>query len=911
MNYTNLLKYPDKYLAHLPKSNESKNAETLIEHSDLVATYTQKICDEFKLTSIISSLIESSIKKDSTEALKRLIRQLFFESIYFHDFGKINPNFQVLKMKNPRFKLRQLEIGSDHSFPGALMFINTYLSDFIENKELRKEEKLTAVVFLFLFTFQISKHHSPFLSSAINYIKEKLDFSNEVQRIHLEQVLTLLLEQENIEESKFWKVISKGEYGKGNTWIIHKLNKFLETNETAHLEVFPLFALLKLHYSVLTASDYIATTHYMNNWSESLTDFGTITNELRQRIVKNVRSSKPYNKKIFDVLEGYQFTYPTKPNNENLNILRQELSIEVIQNIRNNKDKKVFYIEAPTGGGKTNLSMLATAELLEKNNEISNIYYVFPYTTLITQTYEALKETMGLTEDEIIQLHSKEGFKEKAEGEYGQEKKNHIDYLFLNFPVALLSHVKFFDILKTNSKESNYLLHRLANSIVVVDELQSYPPKIWDQLVFFIQNYANYFNVRFILMSATLPKLNKLSHVANNVCYLTKHKNEFFQNPNFCNRVEFDFSLLDWKIPEKDDKEEYLRKLGKVVVEKSIDYANSNDKYPNSVFTIIEFIYKKTATDFYSVIADLAVEFFDEIYVLSGTILESRRKEIIHYLKNTENRDKKVILITTQVVEAGVDIDMDLGFKDSSIVDSDEQLAGRINRNVNKPACKLYLFNCDNAEVLYKSDYRFKWLQRELAGLDREILQSKDFDKMYDEVMREIDKRNGRTYQQNLSNFISSMQNLNFPEVNNEFKIINQQSTSVFIPLEIDVFVAGTDTNKRNFTEREIQFLEKYNVIDLDDIKVSGEKVFALYEKLIKQDSDDFIEAKTELKKLQGIMSQFIFSLMTRSKSMEKLVLEAHGEERMGIFYLSHWKEDEIYDYRFGLLEKDEAAIIL
>mgnify|MGYP000335079520 CR=1 FL=1 len=88
----------------------------------------------------------------------------------------------------------------------------------------------------------------------------------------------------------------------------------------------------------------------------------------------------------------------------------------------------------------------------------------------------------------------------------------------------------------------------------------------------------------------------------------------------------------------------------------------------------------------------LRIPFFDEIYLLSGTILEPRRKEIIENLKTSEYRKMRVLLISTQVVEAGVDIDMDLGFKDKSIIDSEEQLAGRINRNVRKQSCKLYVF---------------------------------------------------------------------------------------------------------------------------------------------------------------------------------------------------------------------------
>lgn len=894
---SNQIKQSEKYWAHIPHNVSDHQHETLEEHSNLVFGYTQKLINAFGLDAIIKKLLSESFNLNWSERTFEQLYDLFLESIYFHDFGKINPNFQVDKMKNDQFSKKALKYHSDHSFPGFILFVQYKLKD--ANAVLDTNEFEHYMVFLFLLGFQIAKHHTSFLDNVPSYLQYKFDFSDEEINLYLDDV-DKLLELTSIKEVTELKLRELND-------ISGVVRSILKNNLK---DGFPLFTLLKLHYSLLTASDYLATTHYMNNWETPLTDFGQISDELRQRIIRNIQSTKPYNKSVFENLNGFEFTYPTETSNKNLNRLRQELSVEVIQNIRNNTDKNVFYIEAPTGGGKTNLSMLAAAELLTANVGISNLYYVFPFTTLITQTYKAVKETMGLEETEIIQLHSKEGFKEKDD-QYGQEKKNHIDYLFLNYPVALMSHVRFFDILKTNSKEANYLLHRLANSIVIVDELQSYPPKIWDKLIYFIQNYARYFNIRFILMSATLPKLDKLSNVTTDICYLTNHRKQFFQNPNFCNRVLFDFSLLGWPSPDKDEKTDYLSKLANVVAEKSRKYAKSNRKYPNSVYTIIEFIYKQTATEFYSIVKDAAGGFFDEVFVLSGTILEPRRKEIIHYLKDESNRDKKVLLITTQVVEAGVDIDMDLGFKDQSLIDSDEQLAGRINRNVNKPACKLFLFNCDNAEVLYKGDQRFQLMRGELSGTEQEILQSKDFDKMYDMVIEKIDRQNDRIYQQGFSDFKNDLKMLDFPEVDRKFKIINQQSTSVFVPIPLPVYVPNTDKKERNFSEKEIEFLTEYGIANQEDDEIYGEAIFTLYEQIILQKDDDFIAVKNELKKLQGIMSQFIFSLMTNSKSMEKLVIGVHGEERMGMYYLSHWKDDDVYDFKFGLIEIGEPAIIL
>lgn len=893
---TSIIKQPENYWAHRSIDGSDSHNETLEDHSNLVFNYAQKLIDSFGLKPIIRKLLMDAFDLNNKAPIIDQFYDLFLDAIYFHDLGKINPNFQIVKMKNKKFRKISVSYNSDHSLPGYILFIQHKLKDAKNVQDSDDFEHY--MILLFLFGFQIAKHHAPYLDDLTSYLQNKFDFSGKEVNQYFDDV-EKLLDHTYIKELPDFKLRNFSNISK----IVQDFLKELA-------QPFPLFALLKLHYSLLTATDYLATTHYINHWDNLLDDFGQIEDKLRYRIIQNVQTSQPYNKLIYKNLKKFTFTFPTKPCAENLNQLRQELAIEVIQNIRTNKNKKVFYIEAPTGGGKTNLSMLAAAELLSENPEINNLYYVFPFTTLITQTYSSLKKTMGLQENEIIQLHSKEGFKEKDD-QYGKERKNHIDYLFLNYPVALMSHVKFFNILKTNAKEENYLLHRLANSLVIVDELQSYPPQIWDKLIFFIQNYARYFNIRFILMSATLPKLDKLSHVATDICYLTNHPKQFFQNPNFCNRVKFDFSLLDWDIPEKENKTEYLERLAQVLIQKSKEYAQSNEKYPESVFTIIEFIYKQTATDFYSIIKQSDDGFFDNIFVLSGTILEPRRKEIIHYLKNSNNRHKKIILITTQVVEAGVDIDMDLGFKDKSLIDSDEQLAGRINRNINKSTCQLYLFNCDDANVLYKGDKRFQLMQNELEGLDKKILLSKDFDFLYDRIMDQINRQNDRTYQKGFPDFQEYIRMLNFPAINQDFQIINQQSTSIFVPLHLPFFVPGTNDTVRNFSEKEILFLEKYGAVSKGDEQVSGEKVFELYEQLVYQKDQDFISTRTEIKKLQGIMSQFIFSLMTHSKAMENLTIGAHGEERLGMFYLTHWEKDDIYDYETGLQDPEEAAIIL
>ena len=145
---------------------------------------------------------------------------------------------------------------------------------------------------------------------------------------------------------------------------------------------FALYALIKLNSSVLTAADYLATHAYMTG-----------------RQVKEAG--------IYEQLDKFVFEYPQEKSGDHLNRLRTGMAVEVIRTVREHSDDRLFYIEAPTGGGKTNLSMLAVTELMAVHPEIQKVFYVFPYTTLITQTNQTLKNALGLTSTELADLMKK------------------------------------------------------------------------------------------------------------------------------------------------------------------------------------------------------------------------------------------------------------------------------------------------------------------------------------------------------------------------------------------------------------------------------------------------------------------------------------------------------------------------
>ncbi|MCK9210172.1 MAG: CRISPR-associated helicase Cas3' [Prolixibacteraceae bacterium] len=875
-------KLQQDYFAHL--SHDKQLKESLFEHSKLVLDYCLKLIEVHGLEKVINSSITRLVQIlpiGNQEDWGNLLKKAFIGAIVYHDLGKANPNFQVMKMGNELFgEDKSLSIQSNHSFLGAYLYANIFFKNIIENEKLNEadDEKLLLYFIVLLFSGAIAKHHNSTINLSLDFDERQIDDCYSFLKtygIHLDEVFckSYYVEAQNI------------------------LNEFREMVDNPEI-YFNLFATTKLLYSLLTASDFYATSEFMSK--VKIDEFGILNKEEKVSLIDKFRSVKSYNKDLYSKIEHY-CSFPidqlNERSNQNLNILRQKLTAEMIFNLRDNSNKYCFYIEAPTGAGKTNLSLAFATELLSIDPDLNKIFYVFPFTTLITQTFKAIKETLEINNDFIIQLHSKAGFHERQDGSYGNEKRLFVDNLFVNYPIALLSHIRFFDILKGNEKESNYLLHRLCNSIVIIDEIQTYNPEHWDKIVYFLANYAKLLNIRVLIMSATLPKIDALyEDLKGTFVSLITHRDAYFTNPNFAERVSFNFSLTEKKRPDgKEEKEKYLYELSDFMIDKAEQYASTNR---NSVKVLIEFITKETASSFFSIISK-SNRFEDyEILILSGDILEFRRKQIINSIKGEEFH--KVIVVSTQVVEAGVDIDMDLGFKDRSLIDSDEQLAGRINRNASKDNCIVYLFDCDKTSIIYGSDFRYKVQQtnKEIFADYKEILVKKQFHALYEKVFEEKLKK----MKSNLfaaGHYYQYFNEFDFIHLHKEFELIeNNDSQQLFIPISIPIQYFD------NFAE-----LERMRVLSENGKHVDGFKVFNVYERLVRCDPDDFVLKQIEMKKMGSILSQFCISIYKKQHDAISTFLDPE-KDKFGFKYLSNWKLCYSPEYGFDS-EKIDTSIFL
>lgn len=926
--------------------NDTVAPETLAEHMRRVMLYFGQLVRAHGLDAVTdalaTSVVAGTVPAAAQVRVAGQVKRLLVQAVWHHDFGKVNAEYQahIQNGHRPEFLTVRHAEGSRHAIVSTYLFVVRELAATLAQAPEVDQEALAAA--LLALAYPVERHHSSRLSDDLAAGSASL----QGERHKLQAYLSLFGSSLPADELAFiHQLIGSNHAADGHTRTLSALTG-------PSRPAFALYALVRLTFSLLTASDFYGTAHYYHGWDDAqpYNDFGLITDVdgLRKKIIHNARTLQPYNRAVTEHLAERLADDPMQPawqlpSADNLNRLRGRMAAEVVSTAKAHAHERLFYLHAPTGGGKTNLSMLAAVELLAANPELTKIYYVFPFTTLITQTAQALRDTLGLSGDEVVELHGRAAYKtNEADAEldarYGRDHRTELDNLFVNFPVCLLTHVRFVDILKTSRKEANYLLHRLANSVVILDELQSYDPRHWDKLAWLMKEYAHAFNIRFVLMSATLPRLGALrtgngkEYVQTKFQELLPDAGRFIRNPNFSQRVSFDFSLeASLPTPEKGDadgRKAFLKQLAGAVLARSEEWAAAHG---GRVRTVIEFIFKKTATEFYDLAEQLLPGY--TLLVLSGTILEHRRRAIIYFLKNQPAGCPKVLLITTQVVEAGVDIDMDLGFKDRSLLDSEEQLAGRVNRNATKSGSVLYLFRLDSAKLLYGKDRRYG-VQESRAFRDEaaDILARKDFDKLYGEVMDGIDNWNAKVGGVNLGTYQDYFRRLNFPAADQELKLIEQETGTLFIPCEIGLYPevwaegefrpaarelfatdgewAAFQQQHRLLTEGQLAFLAEQQV-NLRNGRLAGQDVLALRKSLIERPGktrDDKKDNRKNKKQLQGILALFTCSLFAQSKDMQRIQHNIHVKETYGIWALYGDAWDEIYTVNGGL-RSDKLAI--
>lgn len=840
MSIAQYLNNDKKYYAH--KNGISKANETLEEHSSLALDYAKKIIKIQHLEFIIQKIGESFFECNSDDFY--LWNQMFFDTIYLHDIGKANTDFQSIKMKNKEFKKSQNK-NPEHSPSSASLYFSKYL-DIIKNKDNKND----FLPFLFINSYIISKHHG-YLKSFEDFLEKFCDADN------FYSIYSDLLKDISIDFS----VMNK-EKILSNVKTYTK-NKISEQENKEKLKTIDLYIYSKLLYSLLVSSDFYATSEYMNGFeAKTPEDFGVIVDinkffgpfsqtETYQNIQKYSKHRKQ--KDFIDINEA-----------------RSEMFLEAEENLLKNIDKNLFYLEAPTGSGKTNTAINLSLQIVKKCPNINKIFYVFPFNTLVEQTKDTLlksfqnkttaEQEIGII-NSITPIYKEDEQDDKIKDKNGQTIKD-LDYTsilmgrqFLHYPMVVTTHVKLFDWLFGTGRESHFPLCQLANSVIILDEIQSYKNSIWKEIAIFLQRFSALLNIKIIIMSATLPKIDKLiPNIQNENIFqdLILDRNKYFNCPYFKNRVQPNFDLIEeFKNANEDEKINILQE-------------QIFKQYKSKQDVLVEFINKKRSLEFFKSFKDKYGNINSKsLLLLNGDDNLYTRTEIIKEIKNPK-RNYNVILFATQVIEAGVDIDFDIGFKDISILDAEEQFMGRINRSCKKQNCIVYFFNLDDMTKIYKNDKRNE-LTLENNNV-RKYLLNKDFGMFYKKILEKLEDESKRNTLQNFEEFRkNTLQILDFEEIKERLKLLKEDGCyTVFLNREIK-------------TEKRI---------------ISGGEIWQKYKELLNDFKMPYAKKQIKISELNEKLSYFIYSVRKLNQNYNDLIGDIYYFEDGKQFFTKDGKFD-------------------
>lgn len=370
-----------------------------------------------------------------------------------------------------------------------------------------------------------------------------------------------------------------------------------------------------------------------------------------------------------------------------------------------NKNYNIFTLTAPTGIGKT-LTSLELALKIKEDKGLSKVIYILPFTSIIDQTYEIFDKIFP---NKISKHHYAVTFDEESEDNNREYDRWKFILNSWNDPFIVSTLYQLFFALFSNKNSDNIKFQALQNSVIVLDEVQAIPFELWKIFKAILPILSQKLNSSFILMSATMPILtdkNRALELAN--------KEVIFEEKN-----RYVLKYLDGNS---------LENLALAIVE-----TYNEDK---SVLCVVNSI--KSSKLLYK----LVKESIKESYCLNSYMFFEDRKEVIETIKEeNSNSVNHKILISTQVIEAGVDLDFDIGFREFAPISSIIQTAGRVNREGKKGISEIYVF--DTITNVYDSIMMSETQKSFFDTLKKEDIYEKDILSFVECYFEALDENKG------------------------------------------------------------------------------------------------------------------------------------------------------------------------
>lgn len=470
-------------------------------------------------------------------------------------------------------------------------------------------------------------------------------------------------------------------------------------------------------------------------------------------IKMNVKNAELNSKIVDEYLELKRKIEPEKfSTKKEINKIKNEFYNEIVRSSKFSKDKKIYTITAPTGIGKTLSSISLAMRIREEVSQKYKILYILPYTTVIDQNYEVVMEVLKNRFDDfeenksnyLLKHHylSTEDYKSNQ-----MTKDNYLDYLLLikswdsNIVVST-----YIQLLKSIIGSHRYFLnklHNIVNSIIILDEVQFIENEYWKLVNMVFKVFTNVFNTYLILMTATQPRIFSKTDA------IELSDDRFQSIPLISNKRRYIYS------DEIKDVDDFIIEIKDEIKRKEY----------NRIIIVLNT--KGSAKQVFKGLDEIKNKY--ELIFLSRDLAPKDIKSRIEEIEKFSERDRYLI-ITTQLIEAGVDISSDILFRDIAIIPSIIQSGGRCNRfnEINQGIVKIVnLKDKKNKNLLSKYVYDSKYINisREILRNSEEIREKEIIDEFFEKI--EEDKNSDYIFEK--------LTKLNFSEVDENLQLIKKE----------------------------------------------------------------------------------------------------------------------------------------
>lgn len=568
-----------------------------------------------------------------------------------HDLGKYTDTFRayiVEAVNNPNSLPRRGSV--DHSTAGGKLLYTLFHEKNIDrNKALVAEIVGNAII----------SHHS--------YLQDFLDPNLESKYLYRVRDKTAkeLDEFEMTKQYFFENVISEVDFHQYVNQAAAELESFLDQAPLESTEKKLMF-LSKFIFSAIIDADRTNTRLFEENKVvEEAINYEALFTMYYERLMNKINSF---------------------PCNTTINQLRAEMSDQCDKFAE--KPSGIYTLSIPTGGGKTLASLryaLKHAKLYNKKH----IIYVVPYTTIIEQNAAEIRKAL-MDDANILEHHSNviedlDDNDENQDGIMSMHQKLKLAKDNWDSPIILTTMVQFLNTFYAKGNRNTRRLHNLSESVIIFDEVQKVPiscVSLFNNALNFLKTYGH---SSIILCTATQPALDFVEHKLD-----IPSKAEIITNLD--NVIE---SFKRVEIIDRATDETFTN-------EKLVEFIKSKMKKIQSTLVIL---------NTKSIVKDLYIRLKEQeekipIYHLSTSMCASHRNKILGEVRQHLTDGNQVICISTQLIEAGVDVSFDCVIRSLAGLDSIAQAAGRCNRHGEKELQHVYVIDHEEENLTYLKEIK-------------------------------------------------------------------------------------------------------------------------------------------------------------------------------------------------------------